>query len=422
MALILIMCLPWASSKNPTPPLLTPGASLSASAFRAALDARADAIAAVRDAVIDVRREQIALRDVVSDIEREAGITSAAATAMAPLDEPADRWSEAGIVAGQVASAANLNDVFAKFAGDLGNIREFQGLLLREHDALLARISALEVLAGIDDAVDGPPLAPDEDPVVVPHVFEAGTVMRTSEMNANLSAVDEAAAAEAAMTAAIQARMTLLVQRAEAVAEVIEPQPTFTWRMGNVKGGTSLATEAHYIFRNPGPFEPIPIRWSGPDGFERLVTVTSPATSTGSIVFDTLPSGTYLAEATVGGIEFALEIEFDAQRILDPPTAELVTVSSQQVEVRVDLVEGAEHYDVSLRPEAGGSWVWARREALDDDTAAFVFTGLQLEPETSYFVHVRALSVPAPWDPLLVPQQVNRSFWSVLFSLPEASE
>jgi hypothetical protein len=411
LTLLLIACLPWAASQVPTPPLVTPGGALSASTVRAALDFRADAIGVVRATVIEANRQRVALNNLVSAIEQEASIARADVASIAPLDDPTDPWVEAGIVAGQVARAATLNDAFAGFTGDLDNIRAFQTLVLAGNEALVERIVALEALAGIDDAPGVLPLAPNEDDVVVPHVFEAGALMRASDMNANLAAVDEATAAESVMAASILARLALMTTRAEAVAEVIEPQPTFTWRIGTVNGSADLQTEGYAIFRNPGPFEEIQIRWSGPNGFERDMTIDNPEARGTGWATALLPSGTYLAQATVGGVEFELPITYDATRTLENPDVDLVEATTERVGVRAWRIEGAAYYGARLR-EAGSSTTlaWVASGAFAEPSRVFEVVGLELDPAITYEVLVLAYTASAPWDPHMVAQQVDRSW------------
>ena len=217
----------WVLAGDALGPFVSSGSPLSASAMRAALDARAEAVDGVRERMIELRQQQVALRDRVVALEELAAASSADGAVTAPLQaNDGDPWTEAGIVAGQVADAEALNAIFERFVDDVADIRSFKGLLVLDQDALFGRLEALEASAGIVGPPVADPLAPDENDVSVPHVFTTGSAMRASEMNANLQAIDAALLAETAMAAAIDARQAVIEERIEALEALgAEPDP-----------------------------------------------------------------------------------------------------------------------------------------------------------------------------------------------------
>ena len=393
-------------------PFVSSGALLSASAMRSALDARADALAQVREQVIEVRRTQVALRDRVAFLEQYVATSASGGAETVPLDavDDVDPWTEAGIVAGQVADAEALNEVFERFTSDLTNIRAFQALLIRDHEALLARIEALEATAGIVDPPAAGSLAPNEAEVTVPHVFATGSAMRASEMNANLLAVDAGLVAEAAMAASIAARQAVLAARVDALEDAIGPEPLFTWRIGTYDLAMGARTESHFIFQSPTAFESFTITVTGPEGYERSTTVTVPTTFSTGWTDALLPSGTYTATTTYGGREFTLPITYDATRVLPRPDLTLDTATTATVGVTIGRVEGAVWYDVRLIEVDAVITRFLRSERLDqfaESTTAFQFTSLDLDPSATYYVFARSFAVLEPWSLTMPPQQVD---------------
>lgn len=408
VAVLLVATAAWALTGDALGPFVSSGAPLSASALRAALDARSEAVADVREQVIDVRRTQIAQRDRVAFLEQSVAAASADGVVAGPLEAGDDPWTEAGIVAGQVADAEALNAVFERFVEDASNIRAFQGLLILDQDALLGRIAALEEVAGILDPPDAGLLAADEDEVSVPHAFAAGTPMRASEMNANLQAVDGAVAAEAAMAAAIAARQALLGTRIEALETELGPEPLFTWRIGTYDRVSGRSTESHFIFQRLGAFEPFTITVTGPEAYERSLEVTNAATRSTGWIDPLLPSGTYTAAATYGGVDFTLPIAYDATRVLPRSEVTLDTATTSTVAVTIGRVEATAVYDVRLIASAGPFITGTLLAPFAESTRTVEFTGLDLDPSATYYVFVATASVLDPWSLTMAPQQIDR--------------
>ena len=232
VALLIAAVTAWVLAGDALGPFVSSGAPLSASAMRAALDGRSEAFDALREQVIELRRTQVAIRDKVVEMEEIVAVARAAGAEAAPLEAVGDDdpWTEAGIVAGQVADAEALNEVFALFFANVTNVRAFQALMILDQDALFGRVEAIEAAAGVLDPPPAGSLTPDEAEVSVPHVFTTGTVMRSSEMNANLLAVDAGLIAETAMAGAIAARQAVLAERVELLWEDLAPSPTSSWR------------------------------------------------------------------------------------------------------------------------------------------------------------------------------------------------
>ena len=390
-------------------PFVNSGAPLSASAMRSALDARSDVLAQVREQVIEVRRAQVALRDRVAFLEHYVATSAVAGAETVPLeaDDDDDPWTEAGIVAGQVADAEALNDVFTRFVSDLTNIRAFQALLILDQEALLARIEALEAIAGIVDPPAPGALVPNEDEVTVPHIFTTGSAMRASEMNANLVAVDAGLVAEAAMAGMVEARQAVLAARVDALEEALGPEPLFTWRIGTYDLAMGARTESHFIFQSPAAFESFTITVTGPEGYERSTTVTVPTTFSTGWTDALLPSGTYTATTTYGGVDFTLPITYDATRVLPRPDLTLDTATTSTVGVTIGRVEGAVWYDVRLTQVGVGSIRFERLDQFAETTTAFQFTSLDLDPSATYYVFARSFAVLEPWSLTMTPQQVD---------------
>ena len=398
-ALLLAACTALALGGDAGAPFVDSGGALSASAMRAALDARAEVRELVRDQLIDVRRTQIYLRDRVAFLEEESSTASAASVADAPhavtesLQSGADPWTEAGIVAGSVANAADMNTIFEAWVTDVSNFREFQSLLIREQDALYERIEALEVGAGILDPPTTDPLVPNEAEFSVPHTFMTGSVMRASEMNANLEVVDAGFAEEGTMAAAIATHLGLLEERVDTLEVALGFEPTFTWRMVTVNSVADIETEAVFTYRSVGPFEPFTITVTGPAGFERSVTATRAGRAGVDWMEPLLPSGTYTAVTTVSGVDFALPIAFDASRVLELPTVTVQTASTTEVVVSIGRVEGATFYSIQVR-EADGPMIQGRwSNAFGDSTQTVTFPDLDLDPSMSYVAVVTASNV-----------------------------
>jgi hypothetical protein len=194
---------------------------------------------------------------------------------------------------------------------------------------------------------------------------------------------------------------------------------TFTWYMGTLHDSSGLWTESMSHFCNPGPFEPIPIRWTGPNGYERERTIGQPSAGFGWTT-DLLPSGTYVAHATVGGIDFELPIFYDAMRHLAVPQVDVLEATTTRVDLRVWRVDGATNYRASLR-EVGSNvsyQVWAAG-AFAEPSKTFAITGRELAHAIAYEVSVEAHTGPARWEDDTVAQQIDRSRgWSEPF-VPE---
>lgn len=222
LALLGAGLLAWVLAGDALGPFVSSGAPLSASAMRAALDARAEAISEVRGRMIELRQRQVALRNRVFAMEERVAVPSALVGAVDPRDaNVADPWTEAGIVAGEVADAELLNAIFDGFVEDVTSIRDFITLLVRDQEPLLGRIEALEATAAIEDPPALDLLAPNEDEVGVPHVFTTGAPMRASEMNANLLALDGELGAESGVLVEVEARQAIMEARIEALEALL---------------------------------------------------------------------------------------------------------------------------------------------------------------------------------------------------------
>lgn len=400
-------------------PLVGAGSALSASALRSTLDARADARDRVSKGVIEGNRERVLLRDRVAALEQAVEPTSTVslergafdAIGQHEADDDEDPWADANIVAGGVASAAALNDVFSAFVADVTTVRTFQAFLVEDLIALAARIETLEALAGIGDPPITMPLQPSDEAFTVPHVFIAGSVMLARAMNANLQAIDGALAEAAERATAALAFIALLNERVDALWPVFDPQPTFTWRIGTWHDTSGLVrTEAHFIYRRVGPFEPFTITVTGPDDFTRSTTITSSTAASSGWFESLLPSGTYTAETTYDGLPFSLPIAFDADSVLERPEVTVEASTTSEVVVTVGRTEGAQMYHVMLLDDDGLSVAETSEAPFSESTRTITFTGLDLDPSRSYDVSVGVSSVPALWSPTLVPQQADRAF------------
>ncbi|TVR97437.1 MAG: hypothetical protein EA416_00610 [Trueperaceae bacterium] len=409
VAMILALVAAWVLAGDALGPFVNGGAPLSASALRAALDGRTDALSDLREQIIDLRRNQVALGDRVAVLEQSVAQSSGAETMTDPLEaSDAGPWAGVGIVAGEIANAEALNEVFERFASDLTNIRAFQGLLVLEQDALFGRIEALEAAADILDPPEADLLVPDETDVSVPHEFTTGSTMRASEMNANLRAVDDALLAEFAMANAIGAHQAVLEARIEALEAEPDAVPLFTWRIGTYDRAEGLSTASEFFFTNEGPFEPFTITVEGPESYEHAITVTDPAAGNVGWFVPLLPSGTYTATTTYGGVDFEQPIQYDATSVLSRPGLSLGTTTPTTVVVTIGRVEGAAMYDVRLL-EVGGRFVAGESlEPFESSARDVEFSGLDLDPSASYYVFAVIANVHDPWNVTLPPQQVDR--------------
>lgn len=422
LALLLATCSALALSGDGGGPLVSSGGSLSASALRAALDARVEVRELVREQIIDARRTQIFLRDRVAYLEQTFAPASVASVAHSvspeaePLEAGDDPWTEAGIVAGRIANAGAINDVFTGLVTDVANFREFQGLLVGEQVALRERAEALEDLAGILDPPGLDPLQPNEDEFAVPHTFAAGSVMRASEMNANLQAVDAGLAEEGAMAAAIVAQLALLEGRVGALELAFGLEPSFTWRIGTFNSASGIETEAFFAYRSVGPFQPFTITVTGPGGFERDVSATRSGFGDVGWSEPLLPSGTYTAVAAFSGVDFTTPIAVDASRVLDRPSVTVPSASASEVAVTFGRVEGAAMYFVEFGM-VGGSWRVGRFAGpVAEPMQTVTFTDLDdpdldLDPAGTYEVSVAAATTSffELWSRTFSPQQVDIS-------------
>ena len=412
VALLISVVTAWVLAGDATGPFVSSGAPLSASAMRAALDGRSEAFAALREQVIDLRRTQIAIRDKVVEMEEIVAAGRSVGGEAAPLEESADDdpWTEAGIVTGQVADAEALNEVFARFGGNVTNVRAFQALLILDQDVLFGRVEAIEAAAGIVDPPPAGSLVPNEAEVSVPHVFTTGTLMRSSELNANLMAVDAGLIAEAAMASAIAARQAVLAERVEVLWEDLGPRTAFSWRIGTLHSTSGLDVDTHFMFESPEDFEPFTINVTGLEAYERSTTVNSATIASTGWIESSLPSGVYTATTTYGGTDFSIPIAFDATRVLALPVLALGAVSTSEVAFAIERVEGAFAYRVTLQQVGGPIVRWFTIDAFEEPAHGVTLGNLDLDPSVSYHISVSAMNVFNPWSPYLFPQQVDRSF------------